>query len=324
MEIAVLILSILLIILGVLFIVSRLVYRRSIMATLVEWFLKLTEKRYTYAQFCDFLSSGKGNERIKIPFCRQSITKNNIKETSYDGMQVFSFNTDRQGRDAAIIYLHGGAYVRKPRVWHFRFVKRLAKKTGLDVIMPIYPKAPEYDCDCVSKLLINFYTDLSKSYGRIILMGDSSGGGLALSISLQLIKRQIRQPERLILLSPWPDVSMSNPAIADYERKDPIVFVDNVKIAGEKWAGSKSVTDPTVSPLYASFNHLNPVDVFCGTREVLYPDNEQLCKCMRRDGVEVKFHVAEGMNHVYPIFPICEARRAFADIVDIINNSVGK
>ena len=42
---------------------------------------------------------------------------------------------------------------------------------------------------------------------RIVLMGDSSGGGLAAVISLSLAEAGDTQPDELALISPWVDIT---------------------------------------------------------------------------------------------------------------------
>ena len=44
------------------------------------------------------------------------------------------------------------------------------------------------------------------------------------------------QPKEIVLLSPWLDVTMTNPGIEDSNRKDPYLGLHACKVAGERYA----------------------------------------------------------------------------------------
>ena len=77
----------------------------------------------------------------------------------------------------------------------------------------------------------------------------------------------------------------------------------------KKWSGDLDLHDPRVSPIYGDLKGLRNVTVFVGTDEVLYPDVTKMFNMLDKD-VSNELIVAEGMNHVYPIYPIEEARHA--------------
>ena len=52
-------------------------------------------------------------------------------------------------------------------------------------------------------------------------LGDSAGGGFCLSFAQTLRNIHFKKrPKKLVLLSPWVDISMSNPEIRELEKKD--------------------------------------------------------------------------------------------------------
>jgi acetyl esterase/lipase len=74
----------------------------------------------------------------------------------------------------------------------------------------------------------------------------------------------------MVLISPWLDVTMSNPAIASVD--DPVLDPVVLKGTGSLWAGDLDPTDPLVSPLYGSLAGLPPTAVYSGSRDVLSCD----------------------------------------------------
>lgn len=54
----------------------------------------------------------------------------------------------------------------------------------------------------------------------LILMGDSAGGGFVLALAQFMKQEEVPQPSQLILLSPWLDLSLSNPNIKEIDPSD--------------------------------------------------------------------------------------------------------
>jgi triacylglycerol lipase len=109
---------------------------------------------------------------------------------------------------------------------------------------------------------------------EVSVYGDSAGGGMALAIAQLLVSRGTPTPSRMVLISPWLDVTMTNPAIASID--DPILRTASLRTAGQRWAGDLSPTDPLVSPLYGSLAGLPPTAVYCGNMDLLAADVVQL------------------------------------------------
>ena len=55
---------------------------------------------------------------------------------------------------------------------------------------------------------------------EILFLGDSAGAGLAISFAQYLNEVNLPQPEKIILSSPWLDVSLTNPDIQNVILKD--------------------------------------------------------------------------------------------------------
>ena len=222
-----------------------------------------------------------------------------------------------------VIYLHGGGYIATAVSAHAWLLDHLARRTGADVVMPLYPLAPHHTWQEAHQLVLNLYLRILSENPdkRIILMGDSSGGGLAAVIALSLAERGIRQPDELILLSPWVDVTHTNPDIADYVDVDPLMAPDPLTVIGQTWAGETPTTDWHLSPIYGDLSALERVTTFVGSREIFLPDNSLFHAELIKAGAHSTLHIGENLNHVYPMSPTPEGRRAREEIIRIVTGS---
>lgn len=299
----------------------RIVYGRSLVATLVEWYLFLTEKKYTDEEVIAGLSDLAKKTEVEFSVPERYAKKMRVEKSVLDGVQTFAFYGSEKAK-TAVIYLHGAGYVRPPRKQHWRFAYRLAKSSKAVVIFAIYPKAPTHVFNEAYEILTKLYLQTREKYEKVILSGDSSGGGLAVGLAEDFLIKDIPQPDALILLSPWLDITLSHPDIPQYEKRDPIVCVSNDRIWGAAWANGANLKDYRVSPLYGQVQGLAPTYIFIGTREALYPDAIEFIGKLSQEGVFVRGFVGQGMNHVYPIYPIPEARKALKQISNIISKEI--
>ncbi|MFC0232516.1 alpha/beta hydrolase fold domain-containing protein [Vagococcus entomophilus] len=221
-----------------------------------------------------------------------------------------------------IFYLHGGAYWFQPMVAHFRMLSKLAESLEAQIIMPIYPKAPSYHAEDVHKMVAQTYDEMLEKVAvdpaHLTFMGDSAGGGLALSF-LQVLKETKKpMPQRAILLSPWLDVTGMNPQIRSLQKKDPMLPNDRLSYCGQVYAGALSTYSPLVSPLFGELSDLPPIDVFVGTHDILYADAKALEEQAKEEQLPIRIWSYRHMNHVFVTYPIPEAKEALTIIKNLI------
>ncbi len=78
--------------------------------------------------------------------------------------------------------------------------------------MPIYPKTPEFHIDDTFQAIQRVYDQLVSEVGHqnVVVMGDGSGGALALSFVQSLFDNRQPLPNKLYLISPILDATLSN------------------------------------------------------------------------------------------------------------------
>ncbi len=243
------------------------------------------------------------------------IPKTVFKSITLNGMQVFTFG-DENAKNT-ILYIHGGAYINEINYQHLLYCLLLSRKLNAFVLAPVYPLAPLHKASETFELITPIYEDLINRT-NLTVMGDSAGGGFALSFCQYLKEINLPQPDRIIAFSPWVDVSMSN---TPYDSEnDPILGEIGLKEIGKSWAGDFDTKDYKVSPLYGDNKGLPRTIIFAGTNEIFYKDIKEYVDNLKDDGVDVKFITGEGLFHIYPLFPSPEARRAFKEVIKEIMN----
>ncbi len=255
------------------------------------------------------------DEPYKIP---KRIYHTKVESKDLFGCQMVLFN-DVEYSERLVIYLHGGIYVNEIVLPHITFCDKLAKKANACVYAPIYPLAPNHTYEETYEIVEKLYKQLLTIDKPITIMGDSAGGGLAVAFCEYLAVNDLPQPENLIGISPWIDISMSG----DYDEVefDPIGGIDSLREMGKAWAGDLDLKDYRVSPLFGDVTKLPKTTLFVGTHEVLYSDMQKFYKKLTDSDVDVELNIGEGMNHVYPIYPLVpESKEAFNHIIDVILN----
>ncbi len=309
--------------------VSHLCFHRSTMATLSEMWMILIDRDSIYAEGDEFDENLKARAIGNLE--DQTIPKGVKMTVPYSyrhehGMQVYYFNEDCLKKNSTVVlYIPGGGYLNPPLKYHWKLIDKLSSETDCTVVMPIYPKVPNVTCEESYEVMTAFYKDFAsrKEIERIVIAGDSSGGGMALVLSQYVRDNHpdLLQPEDIILIAPWMDVSMENECICDYEPIDPMLELYGTKKIGEMWAGELDTHDPMVSPIYGSFENLGDMTIFVGTRDMLCPDCLKFSEILDEKNIEHTLVVEEGLDHPYPLFPIPEAKEAQQMMIDIISEA---
>lgn len=238
----------------------------------------------------------------------------------YDGGAMDWFSTEPG--DTVIVYFHGGSFIDRPSTAHWLFADRLAQNTGAQVIVPLYPRLPDNTADEAYAVLDAFYDSaLSAHWSKLIFMGDSAGGGMALAFAERLADHGLVGPDQIILISPWLDLSMANDEMDKYTATDPKLDREALRYAGSCWAGGHDVNDWLISPINGDVSALGEIILYAGTRELLYPDIVRFAAKLEEAGHDYTLYTGSGMNHVWPLFQcynLKEAEQAAKDIEENI------
>jgi acetyl esterase/lipase len=225
------------------------------------------------------------------------------------GWPVYRVDT---GSPREIIYLHGGSYVAEIVRQHWQFIGYMARHAPANAIVPIYPLAPAGTAETVVPAMADLIADvIGRAAGRVTVIGDSAGGGLALAATQLLRDTGRALPHALVLIAPWLDATMSHPDQPRLARADPMLDLPGLAEAGRTYAAGLGPSHPFASPLRGDLGGLPPITVYTGTRDILHPDSLAMAE-------HAEIHVGQGMPHVYPLLPMPEGAVARAEIARIV------
>jgi monoterpene epsilon-lactone hydrolase len=236
--------------------------------------------------------------------------------------RVHWISVGRRDADWVILFLHGGGYITGSPVTHLGLAARIAKLTGVQVASVDYRLAPEHPAPAALEDAIAAHAMLlAKGYpaGRIILGGDSAGGGLALALLADLCARGMA-PAGLFAFSPWTDLAMTGDSLTVNEGLDPLLPVRRMPDLVQIVLGDMDAADPRISPLYAHFNQPPPVLLQVGSVEILLDDSRRMAEVLRRAGGEVQLAIWPGCPHVWQMLDgyLPEARQALVQVRDFV------
>lgn len=217
------------------------------------------------------------------------------------GHAVFRLEPQAEATDWHILYIHGGGYVQELIAPHWAIIEQLMRATGSTVTAPIYPLAPEHTYLEAHAFMLDVYRKvLSRTPPeRVVFCGDSAGAGFCVALTQACQDARLPLPAHLILFSPWVDVTMPAPEIADIAPKDPLLARPGAVVAGELWAGHDSPLNPAVSPTYRPLAGLPPMDLFVGTNDIVLPDVRTFVQKARTAGGQVGLHEYPEAYHVF-------------------------
>ena len=222
-----------------------------------------------------------------------------------------------------VFYLHGGAYVTRMPVLHRNFLHHLAQNSQAQFLMVDYRLAPEHPFPAaLADALTAYEWLLAQGWeaDKVMIAGDSAGGGLVLATLLALRDLGKPLPAGAILISPWTDLAGTGDSITQLAAEDVLLDWDNLAECARDYAGEEDLRHPWISPLYANFSGLPDTLIVVGGAEILLDDSTRLAARMAQDGVEVELKIEPYMGHVYPASAptIPEAQRAVNQIADFI------
>jgi epsilon-lactone hydrolase len=214
----------------------------------------------------------------------------------------------REG-DYVLLYWHGGGYISCSPRTHRDLVSRIAHASGARCIVPNYRKAPAHPFPAALDAAVDCFHALiatGVAPDRLLVGGDSAGGGLALAMTLRLRDAGGAVPRASVLLSPWVDLTGSGASVRSATLD--ILSAEMIASGAALYAGTAALDHPHVSPLHANLEGLPPMLVQTGEREVFYSENITFVERARTAGVSVTHEVAPGMIHVFQTLAFLNAR----------------
>lgn len=212
---------------------------------------------------------------------------------------------EHAARERCILYLHGGGYVAMSPRTHRAVTSRLATWSDARLFALDYRLAPEYPFPAALEDALAAWRALiamGTSPSRMIVAGDSAGGGLALALLLALRDAHDPLPAAAILFSPWTDLAATGDSIVTNDTADALLSGSWVTSVARHYLADTPATNPLVSPVYANLAGLPPLFIQVGDSEILLDDSRRVAERARKAGVEVVLEIWRGVPHCWQIF----------------------
>jgi len=193
-----------------------------------------------------------------------------------------------------IMHLHGGSYIMGSAFGYRPLGAALALAADTGVLLPDYRLAPEHPFPAAIEDAVSAYRWMlgrGVEPGAITISGDSTGGGLALSVVLMLRERGLPQPGGIVLMSPWVDLA-----------EDLDEVLDGAARYAAAYLGDHPADDPIASPLRADLTGLPPLLIQGATGDSHLQNAKAIAEHARRHGVDVTLELYPVDAHVFHLF----------------------
>lgn len=207
--------------------------------------------------------------------------------------------------DKVVLYLHGGGYVIGSIDSHRDMMARLSRASGAKVLGLNYRLAPENPHPAAVEDALAAYRWLvanGTKPNRIVIGGDSAGGGLTLATLVALRDAKEPLPAAAVCLSPWTDMEGSGASMTTKAAVDPLVVPGMLQNMVNMYMAGQDLRMPLASPVHADFKGLPPLLIQVGGRECLLDDSTRVAERAKAAGVNVSLDVWEEMIHVWHLF----------------------
>ena len=196
-----------------------------------------------------------------------------------------------------LLYLHGGGYTFSGPVSE-RFAAMIAHHTGARVFMPTYRLTPEHPHPAQLNDALSAWDFLRRDIAaeQIVVVGDSAGGHMALTLLNALRERGEKQPALCIGLCPWTDIGERGASLETNNRYDLVQGWMALRF-GEWLDPDGQYGREALSPINWDFAGLAPVYLQAGGREMLRDMIVDFAWAQSRNGASVMLDLWGDMPH---------------------------
>ena len=223
-------------------------------------------------------------------------------------------------QDAILVHYHSGGYVMGSANAYRQFGGRLSAAVGLPVLLPDYRLAPEHVFPAAAEDGLAVYEALLKTYpaGKIVLSGDSAGGGLCIATLLNIRDKGLAAPSCALAIGPLLD--LAGEGASAVEGADPLIDRSMIVDMGKVYIGDLDPHDtPLASPLWGQHHGLPPVYLTASVSEALRDDSVRLARSIEAAGGVAQLSLVEDAIHIWPFFPFLKAAAtSLAEISDFV------
>ncbi len=244
-----------------------------------------------------------------------------------DGVRAARVTTpESQASTRTLLLCHGGAYIAAAGDGYLFYAAMLSRACRSEVVLVDYRLAPEHLHPAALEDCANAYRGLlvlGLAPDRIVFIGDSCGGALALTSLLWLRDRDVAMPAAAVGLGGWFDLEADGESARDPVGPDPFANREFLRARGRDYVGpGGDVRDPLVSPVNAKLHDLPPLLLQVGQIDLTRDDAVRLGAAAAREGVDVTLEIHPNMVHGFQGLAsagIPESQRALARVAAFLD-----
>ena len=232
-------------------------------------------------------------------------------------------------KDCIIYYIHGGGFTNSCTKNRMRFVSYLVKNFGFDVFSIDYRLAPEFKAPCQVNDCLDGYRYLLETYSpdRIVVIGESAGGTLAVCLALKARDIGLPLPKSLYPNSMASQFSEYTDSYCRCSLKtDFIITMGILENMMGFYYNEENVKDPYVSPLYADLKGLPHILLTASNSECLLDDSRMMYEKLLEAGNDAELKTYDGLCHAFIISPQMKdvVKKAYPDLEEYLNRQLQK
>jgi acetyl esterase/lipase len=208
-------------------------------------------------------------------------------------------------QDRTLVHFHGGGYAVGGLDSSRAFASQLSLAARARVLVVDYRLAPEHPYPAALDDAVAAYRwalDSGADPTQLTVIGESSGGGLALATLVALRDGGGPLPALTVVCSPWTDLTLSGDSMTTRKEIDPLIQGELLAELAKAYLGAVDPRLPTVSPLFADLSGLPDLMIQVGTAEILLDDSLRIADAARAAGVDVTLDVWDDMIHTWQLF----------------------
>jgi epsilon-lactone hydrolase len=240
----------------------------------------------------------------------ERVSERVAKDVSCEGFRIGDIEAEwivppEAASDRVILYLHGGGYVMGSIATHRATVARIARASKARALALEYRLAPEHPFPAAVEDSVAAYKWLlAQGYkpNKIVIAGDSAGGGLTLAALLSIRDSKLPMAAAGVAISPWADLEATGDSHKTRAHRDPMVGGNGLGGMAKHYIGKGDPKHPLASPIYADYKGVAPLLIQVGDAETLLDDSTRVAKRAKEHGVGVELEVWDDMIHVWHAF----------------------
>lgn len=223
------------------------------------------------------------------------------QRVTYEGVEAVWYRPEDAHDRRLIIYIHGGGFMWSSADAHCGVISRVADAAKTNTLALDYQVAPFSPFPgAIQEGVALYKAMLNEGYQpeEIVLVGDSAGGGLVLSVLYALKCEGVSLPACAVISSAYIDLTNSGESI-EWVTKDPCVSREGLDICVEHYLQGADPADPLANVLFADVTGFPPILLQVGSRERLLSDSTRFAAKADSAGVKAKLEIYDACVHLW-------------------------